>query len=78
MLKVYATVRKVGWVRRVKIVVSMASQLTTINVNVNHVTMVWIVQHFVQTKATFVSKTNVIVVLTGGEESFVKDGDVQV
>ena len=78
MLKVYATVPKVGWVRRVKIVVSMASQLTTINVNVNHVTMVWIVQHFVQTKATFVSKTNVIVVLTGGEESFVKDGDVQV
>lgn len=78
MLKVYATVPKVGWVRRVKIVVSMASLLTTINVNVNHVTMVWIVQHFVQTKATFVSKTNVIVVLTGGEESFVKDGDVQV
>ena len=62
----------------VRIVVSMANLLTTTNVNVNHVTMVWTVQHFVQTRAISVSKASVIVVLTGGEENFVKDEDVQV
>lgn len=64
--------------RHVRIVVSMGNLTMTINVNVNHVTMVWIVQHFVQTRAISVSRASVIVVLTGGEENFVKDEDVQV
>jgi hypothetical protein len=78
MLKVHVTVPKAGWAMRVNIVVSMATPLTIISVNVNLVTMVWIVQHFAQTRAVSVSRASVIVDLRDGEENFVREEDVQV